>query len=134
MVKFFFDFLRYVVVGGFAFLVDFGVLWLCQIFLFGAFTWGVYVSTALGFCVGFVVNYVLSLLMVFTRTCDRVRGRQFSAFSLVALIALTGLLLTELGMWIGVDLLEWDYRLVKILVTGGVLMWNFLARKIWVFN
>ncbi len=128
------EFMRYVVVGGIAFLVDFAVLWLAQAFWFGAFACGVYISTALGFCVGFVVNYVLSLVMVFTRKRDRVRGRQFGAFSLVALIAVTGLLLTELGMWLGVDLLKWDYRLVKIFVTGGVLMWNFLARKIWVFN
>ncbi len=128
------EFARYVVVGGIAFLVDFAVLWLCQSFLFGAFSWGVYVSTALGFCVGFIVNYILSLVMVFTRKRDRVRGRQVGAFSLVLLIAITGLLLTELGMWIGVDVLVWDYRLVKIFVTGGVLVWNFLARKIWVFN
>ena len=50
------------------------------------------------------------------------------------LIGLLGLWWTELGMWIGVSVLGGYYVPVKIVVTGVVLLWNYLGRKILIFN
>ncbi len=128
------EFLRYAAVGAVAFLVDFGVLVATQEFLFGRFASGVYLSTVCGFIAGLVVNYVLSLLFVFTRMKDRNRGRSVGAFLVFGVIGLIGLLWTELGMWLGVAVLEWDYRLVKVFVTAAVLLWNYLGRKLIIFR
>lgn len=45
-----------------------------------------------------------------------------------------GLGWTEIGMWIGVSVLDGHYVPVKIAVTGAVLLWNYLGRKILIFN
>lgn len=37
-------------------------------------------------------------------------------------------------MWFGVSVLRWHYMLVKVFVTGTVLVWNYLGRKLLVFN
>ena len=80
------------------------------------------------------MNYALSLWFVFTQKKDRGKGRSFGAFIVFGLIGLLGLFWTELGMWIGIELLRWNYMIVKALVTGAVLVWNYLGRKILIFN
>ena len=128
------EFIRYAIVGGIAFLVDFGTLVASQELLFKDLRHGVYISTVFGFVAGLAVNYVLSLLFVFTQKKDKGKGRTVGAFLIFGAIGLLGLFLTELGMWVGVELLDWNYMLVKVLVTGAVLAWNYLGRKILIFN
>lgn len=128
------EFLRYVVVGGIAFLADFGALVGAQELFFKQFSWGLYAATVVGFIVGLAVNYFLSLLFVFVSAKDRGKGRSVAAFLIFGIIGLVGLGLTELGMWIGVALLAWNYMVVKVLVTGAVLMWNYLGRKLIIFR
>ncbi len=128
------EFLRYVVVGGLAFLVDLGTLTLAQELIFKTIPFGIYLATAIGFVVGLTVNYALSLRLVFTQEKDRGKGRTVSAFLVFGLIGLLGLGWTELGMWIGVSVLGGHYARVKIVVTGAVLLWNYLGRKILIFN
>lgn len=128
------EFLRYVVVGGIAFLADFGALVGAQELFLKQFSWGLYAATVVGFIVGLAVNYFLSLLFVFVAAKDRGKGRSVSAFLIFGIIGLVGLGLTELGMWIGVALLAWNYMVVKVLVTGAVLMWNYLGRKLIIFR
>ena len=128
------EFLRYAVVGGIAFLADFGTLVGFQELVFHRWAWGVYAATVCGFVVGLAVNYFLSLLFVFTQAKDRGKGRSFGAFVVFGVIGLIGLGLTELGMWLGIECLGWNYMVVKILVTGAVLMWNYLGRKLIIFR
>lgn len=128
------EFLRYVVVGGIAFLADFCALVGSNEFLLKNFVGGVYLATALGFVIGLAVNYFLSLAFVFTSAKDRGKGRSVGAFLIFAAIGLVGLGLTELGMWTGIDVLGWNYMIVKILVTGVVLLWNYTGRKVVVFR
>lgn len=134
MMRLIFEFLRYVIVGGLAFVADFGALVAAQELVLGAFTWGVYVSTVVGFVVGLAVNYTLSLLFVFTQAKDKSKGRTVGAFVVFGIIGLLGLGWTELGMWLGIEMLGWNYMIVKVLVTGAVLVWNYLGRKILVFS
>ena len=132
--KVFYEFLRYCTVGGIAFLADFGALVLAQELFLKEFVIGVYVATALGFVVGLSVNYTLSLWFVFVQEEYGRKGRNVGTFIVFGVIGLVGLLWTELGMWIGVECLEWNYMIVKVLVTGAVLGWNYLVRKILIFN
>lgn len=128
------EFIRYAIVGGIAFLADFGTLVVSQELLFKNLRQGVYVSTVFGFIAGLAVNYVLSLLFVFTQKKDKGNGRTVGAFLVFGVIGLLGLFFAELGMWIGVELLAWNYMFVKVLVAGAVLAWNYLGRKILIFN
>ena len=128
------EFVRYCIVGGIAFLADFGTLVVVQESLLKDFQYGVYIATLIGFMVGLTVNYILSLLFVFTQKKDRSKGRTIGAFFVFGIIGLLGLLWTEIGMWVGIALLSWNYRIVKVLVTGAVLLWNYLGRKVFIFN
>lgn len=133
-IRLFSEFLRYAVVGGIAFVADFGTLVSAQELYLKSFSSGVYIATVLGFVVGLAVNYALSLWFVFTSESDRGKGRSIGAFLVFGLIGLMGLGWTELGMWLGIECLHWNYMLVKVFVTGAVLLWNYLGRKILIFN
>lgn len=128
------EFFRYAIVGGIAFLADFGTLVAVKELFLKSYSWGVYLATVFGFVVGLIVNYVLSLWFVFTQKKDQGRGRSVGAFAVFGIIGLLGLFWTELGMWIGIELLDWNYMIVKVLVTGAVLVWNYLGRKLLIFN
>ena len=74
------EFARYLVVGGTAFLVDYGVLYLSKTLLFQSLgDLGVYLATALGFLVGLTYNYILSLIWVFQSAKDQKKGRTVDA-------------------------------------------------------
>ena len=130
-----FEFMRYLLVGGSAFLVDFGVLILFREYVLPkTFVYSLYLATAIGFIAGLIFNYIFSLLFVFKAARGSKVGRSVSAFLIFALIGLIGLGLTELGMYAGTELLSINYMLVKIVVTGIVLMWNYIGRKIFIFK
>ncbi len=128
------EFFKYVVVGGVAFVADFGTMVLSQEFFFARFAWGVYMAAMLGFVVGLVVNYTLSLWFVFTKDRYADRGRNVGSFLAFGVIGAMGLAWTELGMWLGVHVLSLNYMLVKVFVTAAVLAWNYLGRKWLVFS
>ena len=128
------EFLRYIVVGGIAFMADFVTLVGSQELFFHRYAGGVYWATVMGFVVGLAVNYFLSLPFVFTSAKDKGKGRSVGAFIIFGVVGLLGLGWTELGMWVGISCLKLNYMFVKILVTGVVLMWNYLGRKILVFG
>ncbi len=105
-----------------------------QELVFKHFAAGVYFSTVCGFLAGLVVNYILSLVFVFTQAKNRRKGRSIGAFLCFGIIGALGLLWTELGMWLGVAVLQFDYRFVKLFVTAAVLLWNYLGRKLIIFR
>lgn len=130
------EFGRYLVVGGTAALVDWGTLYLTYNFVFsGSGDWQLTLATAAGFIAGLILNYVLSLLWVFKSAKENGKGKTVGAFIIFAVIGVIGLLLTEGGMHFGCMLVgEKNYMLVKIFVTGVVLIWNYAARKIFIFK
>jgi len=130
----FFEFLRYILVGGIACVVDFSVLYVCREFIFQTTPYGLYIATACGIIVGLIVNYTLSLCFVFTQAKDRGKGRSVGAFCVFGGVGFVGLALTEAGMWAGVEVLNVNYLIVKLGVTGVVLFWNYLGRKVLIFR
>lgn len=131
----FFEFARYIIIGGLAFLVDSGILMLFnELLLPELYGYRLYVSTALGFMAGLAFNYIFSILFVFKSARTSNAGRSAKAFALFAVIGIVGLILTELGMYAGAELLKLHYILVKIVVAGIVLIWNYLGRKIFIFK
>jgi putative flippase GtrA len=130
------EFIRYLLVGGLAFVLDATVLYVFKNFVFEGFgRVGILLSAAIGFIAGLVFNYVFSILFVFNKARERVKGREVLSFAIFALVGVCGLLLTELGMYIGLLVLGDDmYILVKIIVSGVVFLWNFIARKVILFK
>lgn len=126
--------MRYVVVGGLAFLVDMAGLALGREILFTHLDPSVdlTLSTALGFILGLLANYLLSNAWVFREKEQQARGRSTRGFILFTVIGIIGLGLTELGMHLGVSLVgdeSYAYLGVKIVVAAIVLVWNYGARK-----
>lgn len=134
-IKLFWEFFRYALVGGIAFVADWGTLFLTKEFVFkGESKPELFAATAAGFIIGLMVNYILSIVFVFRASDNNNSGKSVKAFITFALIGVIGLGLTELGMYAGVYLLKWHYLITKIIVAGLVLIWNYCGRKIFVFG
>ena len=121
------QFLRYTVVGGVAFAVDFGILFALTRFA------GVYylISAAISFTAGLFVNYFLSRTWVFNRRTLKNSTLEFTIF---AAIGAAGLALNELGMWLLASKAGLNYLLAKLITAGFVYLWNFGARKYSLFR
>lgn len=146
----FLEIFRFLLVGGVATLADYLVFWIFDALVFPE-SWGtlaLVLSTALGFCVGLIVNWVLSVSFVFRETEEKISVRSKKPFLTFALIGLFGLLITELGVvllvWafpsftlFGKTALfgtAWEKWLAKAIMTCLVLVWNYLGRKIFIFR
>jgi putative flippase GtrA len=122
-----FQLFRYTFVGGFAFLVDFGTL----LILTEYFNIHYLLSAGLGFILGLIVNYFLSIKWVFD---NRVMENWLLEFLFFSSIGLIGLGLNELFLWILTDILLIYYLISKLITTFIVYFWNFFARKMLLFN
>ena len=118
---------RYTFVGGFAFIVDFGTLYILTEY----FKVYYLVSAGVAFIFGLIINYFLSVKWVFN---TRIMENRWLEFLLFTLIGIIGLGLNELFMWIFTDILVIYYLLSKIITTVIVYFWNFFARKILLFK
>ena len=118
---------RYFLVGGIAFTVDFGLLWVLT-------EWGglhYLLSASLSFAAGLSVNYVLSVLWVFK---EHLLHSRMAEFILFVLIGLAGLGLNEALLWCLTRLLNIHYMASKIVSSVVVFFWNFTARKFLLFH
>lgn len=118
---------RYLFVGGAAFLADWGILYL--LVLYGLHYLA---AAAFAFIVGLLVNFFISKKFIFTQDPEKM-GR-FSEFLSYGVIGLAGLLLTEIFMYLITDVGGLHFMLSKIIVAAIVLMWNFIARKKFIYN
>lgn len=117
------QFFRYLFVGGFAFLVDFTLLFFFSDFL------GIYylISAALSFIISLIVNYLLSTFWVFNKNQIKNKIVEFNVFALIGVI---GLIFTELLLYFFTDIIGLYYLISKIFATAIVMFWNFFARRI----
>lgn len=128
------EFLRYVFVGGIAFIVDITVLYLFKEYIFISIPYSLYLSTAAGFIAGVIVNYVLCLQLVFLSAKGTNLGKSNISKIMFIIIGIIGLGINELGMIAGVEYFAINYLIVKVFTTAVVLVWNYLARKYLIFN
>ena len=121
------QFLKFGVVGAIAFLIDYGVLML----LSQVIGMDPVISASISFVVSVVFNYVASMHYVFTRRDDISRRREFTIFVILSVI---GLVINEIIMVIGVNVLGDSALMVtitKLVATAIVMVWNFVSRKKW---
>jgi putative flippase GtrA len=123
----FFQFVRYTVVGGGAFIVDFGLLFILTHFLHLHYL----LSATLSFIAGLLINYFFSTIWVFNKKTVKNKYLEFLIF---AIIGVVGLGFNDLFMWIFTDRFELYYMLSKVITTIIVYFWNFFARKFILFK
>jgi putative flippase GtrA len=123
----FIQLLRYAFVGGLAFVVDFGSLYVLTDCL------GVYYlhSAALAFLVGLTTNYLLSVLWVFQK---RTFQNRFVEYMIFGLLGVLGLVLNQGLMYFLTEDVRCHYLFSKMLATGLVFLWNFGSRKLILFH
>ncbi|UWG98097.1 GtrA family protein [Dehalobacter sp. DCM] len=126
--------MKYVVAGGIAFIADFSVLFVFHEYVLKDLAYSLYIATFLGFMAGLTVNYFLSLKFVFSAARNTSLGRGLKNQMIFTLIGVAGLAINELGMVIGVAILALDYKIIKVVVAGIVMVWNYGARKLFIFN
>jgi putative flippase GtrA len=118
---------RYTFVGGIAFGVDFGLLFLLTEFA------GIHylVSAAISFSLGLATNYILSISWVFN---TRNVSNRYHEFIIFGIIGIVGLGMNELIIWSCTEYLHFYYLVSKIVSTIMVYLWNFFARKKLLFH
>jgi putative flippase GtrA len=120
--KLFKQILKFGVVGGIAFIIDYVTLIICR----EVFGINVLLSAGIAFTVSVVFNYILSIKYVFDVNKEKSSKRNFILFIVFSIL---GLVLTEIIMWLGTDILNIHYLIVKIFATGVVMVFNFVTRK-----
>lgn len=124
------QFLRYLVTGGLAFFVDFGLFALCLYLL----EWHYLLANLVGLVAGLVLNYALSILWVFTACKRTLEKKKVAEFTLFTLVGIAGVGINQLLMYLMVDGLDLNEMLSKMVAAILVLMWNFGARKLILFK
>lgn len=152
----FWEIFRFLLVGGTATVCDYIVFWLLDGVLLplvplSSGVWetaALWIATALGFIVGMIVNWLLSISFVFKAVKNKEQSRSTKSFLIFVIISAIGLGLTLGGVWLithfvpnfelfgvlevlGTTWIKW---VAKVIMTCIVLVWNYLGRKIFIFK
>lgn len=122
-VKLFIQIFKFVIVGGTATVLD----WILYYILYNYLKINPLIANIISFSISTVYNYWASTKWVFEVNKDKSSKRLFIEFVLFSVI---GLGLTELLLWIGIDVLSMNAMLTKIIATIIVMIFNFITRKI----
>ena len=129
-------FIKFAVVGASGAVIDFGLKALCK----GIFGIPELLSNAIGFTVAATSNYFLNRVWTWRSTSKEV-GIEYAKFFFVSLV---GLGLNSLIVFLLKDIsivprfvetnIDWDFWVAKIIATGIVMVWNFLANNLFTFR
>ena len=119
------QFALYVVVGGICFSID-----IAGFVVLRSFGLPILTASAISFVTSTVVNYLLCCALVFRR------GRFSRGEELLRLfaIAIGGLSLNSTALWVLAEILMIDPTLAKIIAVLPVIAWNYLGRRLIVFD
>ena len=120
------QFFKYCVGGGTAFIVDFSLLYIFTEFLGLWYLW----SASASFIIAVYVNYLIQKFWTFKSSGQRAL-RQFLVFSAVQIV---GLFINNTTIYILVESFGRWYMFSKAAAAAIVLIWNFWASKMFVFN
>ncbi|MGS0560822.1 GtrA family protein [Microbacterium aurugineum] len=114
---------RYLVIGGFCFVVDAGLLWFAHDVLGVPLA----IATPIAFLASFAVTYTLQRVVAFASDSKVVPSvARYTALVIFNTIATTGI------VW-AVDQLGGGWFLGKVLAVIATTVWNYFAYRYWVF-
>ncbi len=116
--------LKFGVVGGVAFLIDYSLLYFLTEYLHIYYL----TSSIISFIVSLIFNYILSIKWVF----DVTKKQTIKEITIFVVLSVIGLGINQLVMYVGSDLLKVYYMLTKLIATVIVMIWNFITRKIFI--
>lgn len=121
--------LKFGAVGFLCFFIEYGIL----VVMMELFKAPLLISNATAFTVSVIVNYILSITLVFDAKKEGSKLKQFVVFIVLSLIGLgINQLIMEYGTaWLD-QYMSRSYMLVKIFATGVVMVYNFITRKIFI--
>ena len=113
--------LKFGVVGGIAFVIDYGILFL----LAKVIGLNELISAAISFIVSLTFNYFLSTKWVFD--AKKQTPKEVIIFVLLSVV---GLEINEVLIYLGTKKLGIDVMIVKLFATAIVMVYNFITRKL----
>ena len=116
--------LRFGIVGGLAFLIDYGIFTILSQFLHVHYL----LASIISFSISVIFNYILSIKWVF----DVTKKQDAKDFALFIILSVIGLGINSLIMYISVDLMHIHELIAKIIATAIVMVYNFISRKIFI--
>lgn len=116
--------LKFGLVGGTAFVIDYVLLYLCTEFLHIHYL----ISSIISFTVSVIFNYILSIKWIF----DVKKKQDVKDFVIFIILSVIGLGINSLIMYVMVEKFGVYYMLSKIVSTAVVMVYNFITRKIFV--
>ena len=119
-------FLKFCLVGFSGMVVDFGTTWLCK----EKFEWNKYLSNSIGFVLAATNNYIWNRLWTFHSESVEI-VREYSTFVLIALV---GLGLNNLIIWLLHEKAQLNFYLSKLIAIGCVMIWNFSMNYVFTFR
>ena len=123
MIKLIQQLFRFGIIGIVCFLLDYIVM----IILTERCGLNYLLSAGISFSISVIANYILSMQFVFVSKKDLKKTTEFTVFIFLSVI---GLGINELLMWCAVEWLGLFYMFAKIIVTGIVMVYNFVSRKL----
>lgn len=114
---------KFIIVGGIATIIDWAIYYVLYNFLHVK----PLIANILSFSVSVIYNYTASVKWVFDVNGSKSKKKMFIEFMIFSIV---GLLLTELLLWIGIDLINMNAMIAKIIATAIVMVFNFVTRKI----
>jgi putative flippase GtrA len=122
--------IRYAFVGGLAFVVDAGTLWLCH----GVFGLAIWLATTIAFAAAFVVNFGLNRVLTFAGDGARDGAMHVQTVKFTILVAINFFVTQALMNGLTSKHLGVNYLLAKVLSTGFITLYNFYVYRNWVFG
>lgn len=113
--------LKFGVVGGIAFVIDYGILFL----LAKVIGLNELISAAISFIISLTFNYFLSTKWVF-----EAKKQTPKEVIIFVLLSVVGLGINEVLIYLGTKKLGIDVMIVKLFATAIVMIYNFITRKL----
>ena len=121
MIKLINQILKFGVVGGIAFVIDYGILFL----LAKVIGLNELISAAISFIISLTFNYFLSTKWVF-----EAKKQTPKEVIIFVLLSVVGLGINEVLIYLGTKKLGIDVMIVKLFATAIVMVYNFITRKL----
>jgi len=94
--------------------------------------WPWAVAATLGFVVGVLVAYILSVRFVFANR--KLRQAPLAEMLTFSMVGLGGLVVTQLVLWVGIERFKFNPEISKFCAAGITFLFNFVVRKLVLFS